>query len=379
MTAHIRFFPVGNGDMTLIQLESGRSLLADINIRAAADDPDDEAPDVALMLRDQLARDSEGRLYVDAFLLSHPDEDHCRGLREHFHLGPPDDWSEASDKILIREMWSSPVVFRRASKNHTLCADAKAFNREAKRRVALFRSDSGSVSDGDRVLIMGRDENGKTDDLEAILVPAGSEFSTTAGRHDHSLRARLLGPLPPADNESDEELLAKNRSSVILHLTLAGDAQTEACQFLLGGDAEVAIWERLWDEVPREWLTYDVLLTPHHCSWHSLSYDSWSELGENAELCQEARNALAQAKAGALLVASSKTIEDGDSDPPCVRAEREYKAIAKSELGRFECVGDRVELLVVEVGADGPRLESARLQPVYAVAGAVGHQALGHG
>src|ERR1700676_2718207 len=107
ITATIEFFPVGNGDMALLTLESGRTILIDVNIRAAADDEDDaETIDVAKLLKARLERDAERRLYVDAFLLTHPDEDHCRGLTRHFHLGPQEDWSKKDDKILIREMWS---------------------------------------------------------------------------------------------------------------------------------------------------------------------------------------------------------------------------------------------------------------------------------
>ena len=136
MTAKLSFFPVANGDMTLVRTEKGNNILIDMNIRAEADDEDDDTPDVGEMLRAKLSKDADGRLYVDALLLSHPDQDHCRGLRNHFHLGPPDDWKDEEDLIFIREIWSSPMVFRRASKNHTLCKDAKAFNKEAKRRVA---------------------------------------------------------------------------------------------------------------------------------------------------------------------------------------------------------------------------------------------------
>ena len=114
MTATIEFFPVRNGDMVLLTLQSGRKILIDVNIRKSADDEnDDEAVDVATLLRDRLDRDANDRLYVDAFLLTHPDEDHCRGLDPHFHLGNPDDWKRKDDKILIREMWSSPIIFRR--------------------------------------------------------------------------------------------------------------------------------------------------------------------------------------------------------------------------------------------------------------------------
>lgn len=73
----IDFFPVGNGDMTLIELDSGRKVMIDLNM--AADDPNDETPDVAAQLRERLERDSKERLYVDALLVSHPDKDHLRG------------------------------------------------------------------------------------------------------------------------------------------------------------------------------------------------------------------------------------------------------------------------------------------------------------
>ena len=111
MTATLSFFPVGNGDMTLVETESGRKILIDLNIRAAADDLDDDTPDVARALRKRLKRDGRGRLYLDALLVSHPDKDHCSGLRKHFHLGPPSEWSSRADKIFIREVWSAHRSF----------------------------------------------------------------------------------------------------------------------------------------------------------------------------------------------------------------------------------------------------------------------------
>ena len=91
MNAVITFFPVGNGDMTLIQLESGRSVLIDINIRASTEDG---VRDVLADLRARLKKDGKGRHYVDAMLLTHPDQDHCRGMVDHFHMGPLADYPE---------------------------------------------------------------------------------------------------------------------------------------------------------------------------------------------------------------------------------------------------------------------------------------------
>ena len=381
MASTLSFYPVGNGDMTLVDLESGRKMLFDLNIRAAADDPDDDTPDVASLLREQLDRDTEGRLYVDVLLVSHPDKDHCTGLREHFHLGPPDTWSEKADKIFIREIWSSPLVFRRASTRHVLCDDAKAFNAEARRRVRKFRDSAGPIGDGDRILILGEDEDGKTDDLGQILIPVDQEFSRVNGQHDRSMRARLLGPLPKAD---DDDEVSKNDSSTILQLSLAGDGIADRCRFLTGGDTEVAIWERLWQRHRScpEYLSYDILLAPHHCSWHSLSYDSWSERGEDAEVCQDARSALSQARDGATIVASSNPIKDDDNDPPCIRAKREYESIVDDVQGAFRCVGEQKSpgVMQFEASRHGPRLRT-RLMGGAAVLspGIIGRQPLGHG
>src|SRR5687767_8680378 len=108
----ITFFPVGNGDMTLIELaDDGQTkILIDVNIRGAADDDDDHTFDAAARLRKRVKRDSTGRPYVDAFLLSHPDQDHCNGLRRHFWLRDPsaypdDHKDDAEKRILIREIW----------------------------------------------------------------------------------------------------------------------------------------------------------------------------------------------------------------------------------------------------------------------------------
>ena len=387
MAAQIAFFPVGNGDMTLIQLESGRKILVDINIRAAADDPDDTTPDVAKMLRERLTRDAKGRLYVDAFLLSHPDKDHCTGLRTHFHLGPPADWSKAADKIFIREMWSSPMVFRRASKNHVLCDDAQAFCAEARRRVKRFRDSGGAVEDGDRILILGEDENGKTDDLGQILVRVDEAFSKVNGALDDSLSVRLLAPLPKSDDEGEEDVLSKNASSTILRFALVADGNPDAGRYLSGGDAEVAIWERLWDRHKKraDWLAYDILLSSHHCSWHSLSYDSWSELRERAKVSDKARSALSQTRDGAVIIASSNPIKDDDNDPPCIRAKREYVEITDAAKGAFKCVDelpseDEPDVLEFEIGRHGPRVKTRLMKAASVLGtGVVGRQPLAHG
>jgi len=351
MPTTITFFPVGNGDMTLVKLADvdTTSILIDINIRADANDENSDTRDVAADLRARLKRDDNNRPYVDVFLLSHPDQDHCRGLERHFYLGPlsdyPDDKKPHDEKrIVIREIWSSPIVFRRASKNHVLCADAKAFNREAKRRVKVNRENGFAATDGDRIRVLGEDTDGKTDDLGPILWKTGDKFSRIRGREFSAhFTGHLLAPVK-ADGDPDlEDNLSKNHSSVIINFMLAsGPLTPDGVKFLTAGDAEVLIWTKLWEKYEHtpEVLEYDVMQTPHHCSWHSLSYDSWSDKKEEAKVEPAARNALGQARPGAVIVASSKPVRDDDVDPPCIRAKREYQDILKAKGGTFICTDE---------------------------------------
>jgi hypothetical protein len=369
MAASVTFFPVGCGDMTLLRLaDSARTtVLIDINIRAVVEGVRDVAKD----LRDRVGRDSKNRPYVDAFLLTHPDEDHIRGLENHFWLGPladyPDDKKPDEEKrIVIREIWSSPLVYRRACKSHTLCSDAKAFNTEAKRRVQVNKDKKfEGVEDGDRILVMGEDENGKTDNLGPILVKIDEEFSRINGVNKKGyFTATLLGPLPKQESDEEEEKLGKNHSSVILNMMVGADAKTpDGCKFLCGGDAEVLIWERQWErhKSATDVLEYDLMLAPHHCSWHTLSWESWSETKGKAKVSEDARKALSVTRKGAMIVASCAPIKDDDNDPPCIGAKREYEAIANDAGGSFICVGEQPseaspEPLELTVSAEGVSL-----------------------
>jgi hypothetical protein len=382
MKSTITFFPVDNGDMTLIKLSNKTTILIDINLRELAEDKEDPSFDAVKGLRDRLENDDDERPYVDGFLLTHPDQDHCRGLRKHFHLGPLSSYNYDPPvgeelKIVIREIWSSPMVFRRASKNNPLCEDGKAFNTEARRRIKLFR-DNGFSMEGDRILIIGEDEAGKTEGLELILVKLDEVFNTINGKRNNHISMRVLGPFPIQEDSEEEERLRKNHSSVILQYSFVANGLNDACLFLAGGDAEVYIWEKLWGRKKSitSHIQYDLLLTPHHCSWHSLSYDSWSK-DENPQVSQDAKSALSQARDGAFIVSSSKPIKDDKSDPPCWGAKKEYLSILESVDGKFYCTGEHPneeapKPLTFKISKEGPQPPSKKSESITGAAVAAG-------
>ncbi len=210
---------------------------------------------------------------------------------------------------------------------------------ESRVQVARDKKFTG-IQDGDRILILGDDENGKTNDLGPILTKFDPDISTINGIKSSIFKARLLAPLPISEDECEEEEIGKNHSSVILNIELADNSSRKTVKkFLTAGDAEVLIWEKLWEKHKNATsiLEYDLLQTPHHCSWHSLSHDSRSDLNDKAKVYKDAKSALSQIRSGGTIVASSYPIKDDDNDPPCYAAKLEYESITKSAKGEFLC------------------------------------------
>jgi len=316
-----------------------------------------------------LPEDSNGRPYVDVFMLTHPDDDHCHGAKDVLHLAAPDKYIDKPSagnrkKIFVREIWSAPMVFRRKGKDETLTDDAREIKKEAKRRVAEFKKsgadDVSEIQDGDRVLILGQDQkedgNDRLEGLGTIHKDLGDSIVMT----DSSVRrmeAFVRGPLPPEESEEDEDLLSSNRSSIILQPRIYVDGK-EANILLLGGDAGVTIWRRLNEKYSdKDALKYDLLLAPHHCSWGVLSEEPATD--KDAKVDPDAKEALSQTDGGYVVV-SSKPIKDNDDNPPSHRAKEEYIKIVDNDRDRFKCTGeepdtDAPEPLTFKFTSQGPQ------------------------
>jgi len=338
----ITFFPVSNGGMTLLRLNDAlnTTILIDINIRDVSM-ADEDICDVAQELRDKLYVDSNKRPYVDAFILTHHHDDHILGFKEHFHLGPLNDYKkpqkDEQPKIVIRELWCTPQFWKQASNNYTLSDDAKAFNTEMRRRVKLFEVSKTIQQEGDRAIIVGKDSDGKTNNILQIVREIGQTFSIINERNISSkFEGFILGPLEQMSDECDEDFEEKNRKSIILQLKVNEPLYTN--KILLTGDAECLVWQKLWSIYNNsKRLEYDLLTVPHHSSWHSLSYDSQSE-DEDPQVCVDAKKALSQKKAGARIIAQCKPIIDDDDDPPSKAAKDEYLSIVSES--NFYCTDE---------------------------------------
>ena len=106
MKHSIKFYPVGNGDCSLITIGGANTkMMFDCNFRQKAEDDNDKMYDVlGDLLDNELTTKKCGLPFLDAFLLTHPDQDHCRSFADKFYLGDPDSIKQAdkdNKKILI--------------------------------------------------------------------------------------------------------------------------------------------------------------------------------------------------------------------------------------------------------------------------------------
>lgn len=327
-------FPVGNGDMTLIQVgpkgSGGKTILIDLKINGG-DEPD--KCDALKELHSHLPKNSRGIPYLDLLVITHPDDDHVAGYDKHFYSGDPEDYKFLDDGefdlIIANEIWFSEVCTRRVSKDRRLGDAAQALRTELKRRRQLFEDNYRQSVDGNRLMTVGefKHEDDKTErwDLPGMVIKRGTR------KNVGQAEALILGPF--GEEIFDEvHQSSKNDSSIIIRWMVNGS------RVLTGGDATAWIWKHVDQSYPVDYLEYDLLIAPHHCSWRTLSLDSSSQC-ESPKILDEAKKALSHSNFGAYVISSSKKIKASEADPPSSRAKKEYmKMINNSD--NFICLAD---------------------------------------
>jgi hypothetical protein len=240
-----------------------------------------------------------------------------------------------------------------------------------KRRVDLFKEKQSIQPEGDRAIVIGKDPEGRTDDIGDINYDIGDTITKINNIDMFSkLKGFILSPIEQQESEDDECFTDKNRQSVVIQLTVIQGQYRN--RLMIAADAECLVWETLWKRYKddKEKLEYDILSAPHHCSWHSLSYDSQSEC-DKPKVCANAKKALNQNKEGAFIVSQSKIIKDSDGDPPSQAAKDEYLSIVCED--QFICTNEhpdknKPEPIEFNLTGDGPQKKSLKEKSKLAVA-----------
>ncbi|MCL2165214.1 MAG: hypothetical protein FWH55_12710 [Oscillospiraceae bacterium] len=319
MADKITFFPVGNGDMTMIEFQNRTTILIDCNIRM-----DDERPyDCLKYLKEHLPKE-DGKPYVDAFILTHHHDDHCHEASELFWFGNPA--YRPAGKVLVKELIVTPrlLIDEEIENEH-----AKAVRKEADRRLRLWGTDSFD-KDGNRMQIIGYSSDLKG--YDEMTTVAGNPIGTINGTSCNGYELFVLGPVKKDNDDEDANI---NDTSIVLKITFIKKKDTfkKRIVMIAGGDELCDNLVDIIDKNPD--MMFDVLIAPHHCSWHSISNED-SKTGEAHDTIKQFLDA---SRDKAHVIASSKPIKRDNDNPPSYRAKNVYlKHLDNTD--RFICLGE---------------------------------------
>jgi hypothetical protein len=301
----------------------------DLNDRGKADD--DETPEVPVvdLLVEALPVGDDGVPFLAAFVLTHADKDHCSGFKD------------LKEKATIGELWATPRMWREYLDDPTapeLCEDAKAFHEEVVRRVEAVKQavDAGrEIKMGDRVLVVGYDTDEsehRYHDLpvEYLLKPGQSITKINGVDHAGRFEAFIHAPF------KDDCAAARNDTSLSMQVTLTEEGGEDG-KVLLFGDLAYETITKIFnyseEHQRQEYLEWNLLLAPHHCSKKVMYVREGSTDVLKTDILQAFEN---HARHGAVVVASSAEIPSTDvvgENPPHRKAADRYKEYSD----RFIC------------------------------------------
>lgn len=352
--ATVTYFPVRNGDTGLIRLSDSTSIVIDSNItQDSRDDSKKEWYDVHEHLLEEVEKDGTVP-YVDAFILTHPDTDHCRGFKDTFYTGNPakyDDKDAKEGLIRIDELWFSPRIFSPHEEGE-LAESAKVFLKEARRRMDLYKAGKAERSNpGNRLRIIGTTESQENEGLENIVTFPGESINLINNSKKENFSFFVHAPFKEdVDSEEDE----RNRTSIVLQARFDVGDEEHATLAFFGGDATHTVWGNILDRSDEEDLRWDLFLAPHHCSW---TYFGDTPYEDNPDPSEKSLKMLSKKREGAYVIASCKPVKDDDDNPPHQAA----KALYQDEVGedRFlvtseEPDEDQPQPLIFTMSKNGP-------------------------
>lgn len=355
----LTFYPLGNADCCLIDLDSGSKILFDYANTRDPEDEDDLRCDLPELIREQL--DSADRDYFDVVAFTHLDEDHYKGATEFFWLDHAKKY-QAEDRIKINTLWVPAAVITETSLDEH---EARVLQKEARHR---FKEGTGIrvFSRPDRLREWCEQNGVDLNDRLHLVTDAGNlapEFRLEENGAEFFVHS------PFAKRLNDDEVEDRNDDALVMQITFSiEDVQTRVL-FLTDVTHEVIsdIVEVTRDKKNRpERLAWEVAKLPHHCSYLSVGPEKGEDKTQPVEevgwLWED------QGQEHGIIVSTSKPIplegsdEDEDSNPPHRQAANYYRAVLENLDGEFAVTMEHPKTsdpkpLVIEIGASKATLK----------------------
>ncbi|MEQ8626043.1 hypothetical protein [Ekhidna sp.] len=319
----IKFYPVGNGDSTLISLDNGKHILWDYAHMKDENNEDDKRCN----LPEELNKDVKGDYDVVTF--THADRDHINRFSEYFYLEHASKYQGAGRKK-IKELWVPASVLLDTHAED----EAKVLKAEARYRLKNKK----------RILVFSRPNKMKKwcddqddisyDDVKHLFVDAGKVVPGFT-LEDDGIEFFSHSPF-----KSESQNIDRNAEAIVVQVVFNDKCKTK---LILGGDCTHQVWKDIVNITKHfnrsDRLKWDIFHISHHCSYLSLS----DEKGADKTVPLEEIEWLFETQGNdkCRLISSSKPIpkkgsKEDDDQPPHRQAAAYYKEdVASNRGGEF--------------------------------------------
>lgn len=321
----LTFYPIGNGDCCLIDLECEQKLLFDFADLRNPNDSDDLRIDLETAIRDNLH--AAKQTYFDVVAFTHADDDHIHNATNVFALQHAQKY-QGPDRIEIRELWVPAALIV----EDELTGEARILQAEARHRLR----------EGKGIRVFSRPERLKDWlNQEGLTLADRQHLITDAGQtipgyttSDQGVEFFVHSPFA---SRHDEGLDDRNGCSLVLQATFAsGGAET---RLMMSADTVADVLDdmvrvtRYHNNDAR--LAWDIFKLPHHCSYLSLNDERGTDVTEPLPRIDWLFHQGAQ---GGIIISTSWPIPSGDADsqPPHRQAANYYKQRVAEMRGEFK-------------------------------------------
>ncbi|MDR6761923.1 hypothetical protein J2Y38_002134 [Flavobacterium sp. 2755] len=316
--------------MSLITLEDKTTLLVDCNITVVSQDEADKTRFDAKKDLLESIQYRDRNPYVDVFILTHGDKDHCQGFKENFYQGDPKLYSQKDRDeglIIMDAMWFSPMIAEQFSN-----PNEDAHQQEAERRLKLHREKSLEKDNpGNRIRIIGYDINGEYEDLDDLRSKPGDVVARFNDKDQDNFSIFIHAPFKV---HLDSEEKNRNCASIVFQVRFKQYSWSSdfSCLAIFAGDSDHQTWGEIIERTVRfgndedeKALDWDLFLAPHHCSW------TFFNDTDKDEVVETSAQALTYARKGSFIIASCKKIVKDEDNPPHYDAKKEYLKYLESK------------------------------------------------
>lgn len=317
MSQKITFYPEGNAECILLDLDNNKRMLIDY---ANMNSIDDRYPNLEASFAQVKS--------FDVVMFSHAHEDHVKGASSFFYLDHAQKYQNGN-RAKIKELWVSAAFLLDVNP----CEDARVIRQEARYRLKECRGQGIKIFAAPDSLDSWLMENElSTNDYDHPIIHAGTLLYNSAHGLGDNVSIFVHAPF----SEDSDNVENRNDPSIVLQISLSNAGQNT--NILITGDTPHEVIDKIVErsEVSgnSDYLKWDLYDIPHHCSHTGLAAERGLDITEPSDNIKRLLGKYGQENA--FLVASCRAFADvatGDLQPPHFQSKNAYIKYSKNSDG----------------------------------------------